>query len=254
MDTETIMLVSSFQRMIFASHNAAAQAAADLIISTVRAKPDAVLGLATGGTMEPVYARIVAAFKKGAVSFAQVTSFNLDEYVDLPPDHPNSYRSTMDELLFNHIDIDKARTFIPAARSDDSAARADDYERLIAETGGIDLQLLGIGGNGHIGFNEPGSSRDSRTRLVELHQKTIEANARFFDDRPMPSHAITMGIGTILSARNIAVVATGTTKADAVHAATLGGFDAACPASALQEHKHVSWFLDAAAAGQKAAA
>lgn len=248
------MLVSSSQRLIFSSDDAAAQAVADLIVATVKRKPDAVLGLATGGTMEPVYAKLVAAFRRGDISFSGVTSFNLDEYAGLPANHPGSYRSTMNALLFDHVDIDKRRTFLPEAdpeKPDDAGAR---YESMIAAAGGIDLQLLGIGRNGHIGFNEPGSAKESRTRLVELHAETLEANARFFSDRPVPSSAITMGIGTILSARQVALMATGASKAEAIRCATSGGFKADCPASALQEHGHVSWFLDTKAADLRLAA
>jgi glucosamine-6-phosphate deaminase len=248
------MLVSSSQRLVFSSQEAVAQAVADAVIAVVRRKPNAVLGLATGGTMEPVYARLVAAFRRGEVSFAGVTSFNLDEYSGLPAEHPGAYRSTMNGLLFDQIDIAKDRTFLPETDGIAPEQAGARYERRIAEAGGIDLQLLGIGRNGHIGFNEPGSTRDSRTRLVELHQDTLDANARFFSDRPVPSFAVTMGIATILEARQIALMATGASKADAVRLATAGRFQPECPASALQEHGNVAWFLDTAAAGLKQAA
>jgi glucosamine-6-phosphate deaminase len=248
------MLVSSSQRLVFSSEEAVAQAVADAVIAVIRRKPNAVLGLATGGTMEPVYARLVAAFRRGDVSFAGVTSFNLDEYSGLPAEHPGSYRSTMNGLLFDHVDIDKERTFLPEADGIAPDQAGACYERRIAEAGGIDLQLLGIGRNGHIGFNEPGSTRDSRTRLVVLHQDTLDANARFFSDRPVPSFAVTMGIATILEARQIALMATGASKADAIRLATAGRFQPQCPASALQEHDNVGWFLDTAAAGLKQAA
>ncbi|KPF44492.1 glucosamine-6-phosphate deaminase [Rhizobium sp. AAP43] len=248
------MLVSSSQRLIFSTPEAVANAVADLIIKVVQEKPSATLGLATGGTMEPVYARLVTAFKHGEISFSAVTSFNLDEYAELPPEHPGSYRSTMNALLFDHVDIDKSRTFLPEANGSEPDKSGARYEDMIAAAGGIDLQLLGIGRNGHIGFNEPGSARDSRTRLVNLHTDTLEANARFFADRPVPRSAMTMGIGTILSARKIALVATGASKTDAIHRATQGGFQADCPASALQDHGQVTWFLDTAAAGLQRAA
>jgi glucosamine-6-phosphate deaminase len=248
------MLVSSVQKLIFSTTDAVAQAVADRIAEVIRSKPAVVLGLATGGTMEPVYARLVAAFQKGEVSFAGVTSFNLDEYAGLSASHPGSYRSTMNRLLFDHVDIDKERTFLPEASPGAPDKAGEHYERMIAEAGGIDLLLLGIGRNGHIGFNEPGSVEDSRTRLVELHQDTLEANARFFSDQPVPATAITMGIGTILSAKQIALMATGASKQDAIRRATGGGFQIDCPASALQKHGDVRWFLDTAAAGLPMAA
>lgn len=248
------MLVSSSQRLTFSTEDAAAQSVADLIALTLRNTPSAVLGLATGGTMEPVYAKLVAAYRRGDISFAHCMTFNLDEYVGLSADHPGSYRSTMNALLFDHVDIDKARTFVPDASTDDAERIGEIYEEKIRAAGGIDLQLLGIGRNGHIGFNEPGSAKDSRTRLVTLHAETLEANARFFTDRPVPTSAVTMGIGTILSAAQIVVLATGAGKADAVLHATNGNFDPACPASALLEHNNVKWVLDTAAAGLKTAA
>ncbi len=242
------------QQHTFPSPQAAADAVAMHIINTLKTKPHAVLGLATGATMEPVYAYIVAAFKRGEVSFAGVTTFNLDEYAGLAPSDPGSYRSTMDRLLFDHVDIDKNRTFLPEASATAWEAAAERYEAMIVEAGGIDLQLLGIGRNGHIGFNEPGSLIDSRTRLVELHADTLAANARFFADGQVPKSAITMGIGTILSAREIVVLATGAAKAEAVNRAHSGAFSIDCPASALQTHGNVLWFLDTDAANARAAA
>jgi glucosamine-6-phosphate deaminase len=238
------------QQHTFPTKDAAAKAFAQHIISTLKAKPNAVLGLATGATMEPVYAHLVKAFKQGEISFAGVTTFNLDEYAGLAPSDPGSYRSTMNRLLFDHVDIDTSKTFLPEASSD----AAHHYENMIAQAGGIDLQLLGIGRNGHIGFNEPGSSLDSQTRLVELHDETLAANATFFADGKVPTSAVTMGIGTILSAREIIVLATGAAKAEAVRRAHNGAFLADCPASALQNHDHTIWFMDAAAASTQYAA
>lgn len=248
------MQTSSNQRQIFPTPDAAAKAVAAHIIATVKAKPNAVLGLATGATMEPVYAHLIEAYQRGDIRFSGVTTFNLDEYAGLPPSDPGSYRSTMDRLFFDHVDIDKANAFLPKASLDALDAAGKDYENQIAQAGGIDLQLLGIGRNGHIGFNEPGSAIDSRTRLVDLHDDTLAANARFFDGGKVPTSAITMGIGTILSAREIVVLATGAAKAQAVRNAHLGAFSQDCPASALQTHSHVLWFLDSAAADAKFAA
>lgn len=248
------MLVSSCQRMIFSTEEAAAAAAAEIIMRTVKARPNVVLGLATGVTMEPVYAKLVSAFEQGDVSFADITAFNLDEYAGLPASHPSSYRSTMNTLFFDHVDIDKSRTYLPETLSERQEEAGLHYEQMIADAGGIDLQLLGIGRNGHIGFNEPGSHKDSRTRLVGLHKETLEANSRFFTDRPVPVSAVTMGVGTILAAREIVVLATGQAKADAVYRANSGRFDPACPASALQDHARVTWVMDSAAAMGKIAA
>lgn len=248
------MPTSSGHTQTFQTQEAAAEAVAMHILGTVKTKPNAVLGLATGATMEPVYAHIIAAFQRGEVSFAGVTTFNLDEYAGLAPSDPGSYRSTMDRLLFDHVDIDKSRTFLPEASIDKWETAAEHYEQMIKDAGGIDLQLLGIGRNGHIGFNEPGSLITSRTRLVELHEDTLSANAKFFADGQVPRSAVTMGIGTILSAREIVVLATGAAKADAVRRAHSGAFNIDCPASALQNHSNVLWFLDTDAANARAAA
>ncbi|MEJ2022970.1 MAG: glucosamine-6-phosphate deaminase [Maritimibacter sp.] len=226
---------------------AAAQDLAQRIIDLVRVKPDAVLGLATGGTMEPVYAALIAAHRDG-LSFARVTSFNLDEYLGLPGSHPASYRATMQRLLFDHIDIDPANTHLPNGMAANLAAEAEDYERRIAAAGGIDLQILGIGRNGHIGFNEPGSAAGSRTRAVNLTASTIEANTRFFaEGEAQPDRAITMGIGTIMEAREVAVLATGMSKAQALSQALTGPVGPACPASILRDHPVASWIADAEA-------
>lgn len=224
---------------------AAAHAVADRIAERLKATPKIVLGLATGATMEPVYERLVALYRAGEISFAKVTSFNLDEYVGLPPADPRSYRSTMDSQLFDLVDIDKSRTFVPDGLAADPAAFGSRYEAMIREAGGIDLQLLGIGRNGHIGFNEPGADFAARTRVVDLEASTLEANSAFFDGALPPTQAMTMGIGTILGSREIIVLATGATKRDAVRAALLGDITPDCPATALRRHANVSWWLDA---------
>lgn len=224
---------------------AAAHAVADHIAARLKAKPNLVLGLATGSTMEPVYARLVELCNKGEISFAGVTTFNLDEYVGLPPSDPRSYRSTMDSQLFDLVDIDKARTFVPDGLAADPAAFGARYEAMIRDAGGIDLQLLGIGRNGHIGFNEPGASFDALTRVVDLEASTLEANSAFFDGAQPPSQAMTMGIGTILSSKEIVMLATGAVKRDAVRAALTGDVTTDCPASVLRRHANVSWWVDA---------
>lgn len=228
----------------------AATRTASLIVRQVQARPDAVLGLATGATMTPVHALLRAAHRAGQISFAQVTTFNLDEYLGLPPTDPRSYRATMQAELFDHVDIDPARTHLPIGDAPDPEAQAARYEAAIAAAGGIDLQLLGIGRNGHIGFNEPISSLTSRTRVKALTQETRAANARYFPEGGTPRFALTMGIGTITEARHCLMLATGAAKADAVAAMIEGPLSAACPASILQMHRHATVILDRTAAGR----
>lgn len=223
--------------------------AADMVVAAVRARPDTVLGLATGGTMLPLYARLVAAHAAGAVSFARVTTFNLDEYIGLSPEHPCSYHTYMRAAFFDHVDIDRTRTHLPQGDSADPVAESQRYEALITSCGGIDLQLLGIGQNGHIGFNEPTSSLGSRTRIKTLTASTRAANAGYFDrSEDIPAHAITMGIRTILEARHCLLLATGAAKAAAAAAMIEGPLSAACPASALQMHPAATVVLDRDAA------
>ena len=222
---------------------------ADLVCEALGARPDLVLGLATGGTMVPVYAELVRRHRAGALSLSDVTSFNLDEYVGLAPDHPGSYHRFMAEALFELTDIRPDRTHLPRGDAADPAQEADLYEARIRAAGGIDLQLLGIGSNGHIGFNEPTSSLASRTRIKTLTETTRSANRRFFDsDAAVPRFAITMGIATILEARACILLATGAAKAQAIAAMIEGPLSAACPASALQMHPRATIILDAAAA------
>lgn len=223
--------------------------AADLVIGAVNAKPAAVLGLATGATMQPLYQALVAACRAGRVSFSRAMTFNLDEYVGLAPDHPCSYHTAMRQALFDHVDIDLARTHLPRGNAADPVAESRRYEALIAACGGIDLQLLGIGGNGHIGFNEPTSSLGSRTRIKTLTAATRQANAAFFaPGERMPTTAITMGIRTILDARACVLLAVGPAKAAAVAAMIEGPLSASCPASALQLHPAATVLLDREAA------
>lgn len=215
--------------------------------------PDATLGLATGGTMTPVYQELARRHREDGLSFADITSFNLDEYIGLPPSHPRSYRRDMEDRLFAHIDIKRTRTHIPAGDAADPEAEARTYEARIEAAGGIDLQLLGIGVNGHIGFNEPSSSLGSTTRIKRLAPSTIEANRRFFKaDEAIPTHAITVGIQTIMRAGMILLLATGERKAEAVAAMIEGPVSTFCPASALQFHPNVTVLLDPAAASRLA--
>ncbi|WP_375688269.1 glucosamine-6-phosphate deaminase [Pseudooceanicola sp. LIPI14-2-Ac024] len=222
---------------------------ADILCDAVAARHGAVLGLATGGTMEPVYALLRDRLAAGTLDLSGTTTFNLDEYVGLAGDHPQSYRATMNRLLFDAADLRRSRTHLPDGAASDPATEARRYDAAIAAAGGIDLQLLGIGGNGHIGFNEPTSSLGSRTRVKTLTAETRAANARFFGpEEEAPRYAITMGIATILESRSCVLLATGPGKAAAVAAAIEGPVSAACPASALQLHPSATMILDPEAA------
>ena len=239
--------------LIFGSAEHAADRVAQEIVATVSARPGAVLGLATGGTMPPVYRRLAEACRAGAVSFSRATSFNLDEYIGLAPDHPCSYRHFMTEQLFKQVDFAPERTHLPKGDAPDPVVESARYEGLIGSAGPIDLQLLGLGGNGHIGFNEPTSSLGSRTRIKTLTAATRDANRRFLapGEEP-PKYAITVGIKTILEARAIILLATGAAKADAVAAMIEGPLGAHCPATALQLHPEVTVVLDQLAASKLA--
>jgi glucosamine-6-phosphate deaminase len=226
---------------------------AGLIAARLRRVPTSVLGLATGGTMEAVYSRLIAAYQAGQVSFAQARSFNLDEYVGLAPDHPCSYWRYMKAQLFDHVDLPPGASHLPRGDAPDPEAEAQRYEAAIVAAGDIGLQLLGLGANGHIGFNEPTSSLSSLTRIKTLTRSTRAANARFFARaEEVPRLAITMGIGTILRAEEVVLLAFGTSKAAPVAAMIEGPLSAACPASALQLHRKVTVVLDQAAAGNLA--
>ncbi|PCI88923.1 MAG: glucosamine-6-phosphate deaminase [Hyphomicrobiales bacterium] len=237
--------------LITDSADSAAQKAASFMQQFVIDKPNAVLGLATGGTMLKVYHHMIEFFKAGDFSYANVQTFNLDEYVGLAGTHPASYRYYMNENLFQHIDINLANTHLPNGQSDDLPAEANRYEDAIHQAGGLDAILLGLGKNGHIGFNEPASSLASRTRLKTLAKSTREANMKYFkhiDD--VPKYAITMGIRTILDTQNCILIATGKAKAQAVADMIEGPMSANCPASALQMHQYTTVILDKAAASK----
>lgn len=233
------------------------QTAAQILVQTVQAKPHAVLGLPTGGTSKPVYQAVVKAYQQKQLSLALVKTFNLDEYMGLPADHPQSYRSFMQKHLFSQTDIQLSNTHFPVVESgvkggvEHATEMARIYEDKIQQAGGIDLQILGLGSNGHIGFNEPTSSLSSRTRLKTLTQRTLKDNQRFFDKHEFqPNLALTMGIGTIMDARKIVILASGNHKANAVATAIEGPIAATCPATALQQHARVKFIVDLAAAAQ----
>jgi len=233
------------------SAKAASRLAARLVARTVRDKPDCVLGLATGGTPMQLYAELVRLHRAEELSFGRVSAFNLDEYVGLPQDHPQSYRRYMEEHFFRHIDIDPESVHIPDGTTDDIPNECHAYEIAISDAGGIDLQVLGIGTDGHIGFNEPSSSLASRTRIKTLTDRTRRDNAKYFGAiEEVPKHVVTMGIGTIMEARQILLMAFGRQKAAAVAAAVEGPIAAKMPASILQMHPTVKIFLDEEAASQ----
>ncbi len=225
--------------------------AAHIMARLVRAKPTCVLGLATGSTPIGVYQELIRLHREEGLDFAQVTTFNLDEYVGLGPTHPQSYRFFMQQQLFDHVNLDPGRVHVPDGRALDFEHFCQGYEDQIRLAGGIDLQLLGIGSDGHIAFNEPGSSLGSRTRLKTLASTTIRDNARFFGSREqVPRLAVTMGVGTILDAKKCLLVANGEHKAEAVRDTIEGPVTAQVTASALQLHRDVVIILDQAAASR----
>jgi len=228
---------------------AIAQEIADLIEIRSKSGKPTVLGLATGATPLPLYGELIRLHREKKLSFRSVITFNLDEYEGLGPTHPHSYRSFMEENLFRHLDIPKANIHIPDGLTSDAAKHCADYEAAIHAAGGIDLQILGIGRTGHIGFNEPPSAADSRTRRVHLDELTRRDNAAFFGDlAQVPHGALTMGVATILEARRVELIAFGEAKADIVRRAIKDAPSADCPATWLQQHPRCTFNLDAAAA------
>ncbi|MFD1911224.1 glucosamine-6-phosphate deaminase [Halodurantibacterium flavum] len=236
--------------MVLPTPGDVAQKAAALIAGAVRTGRARVLGLATGRTPLGVYTILSQEMRAGTLSLAGTTTFNLDEYAGIPADHPSSYRSYMNRHLFAASDIDMARTHLPDGMAPDPVRAAADYEAMIETAGGIDLQILGIGQNGHIGFNEPGSRFDSRTRIVPLAPSTRAANAGDFPGGTVPEKAVTMGIGTILAAKKILLLASGPAKAEALAAMLEGPVTPACPASALRLHPDATVICDTAAAAR----
>lgn len=223
--------------------------AAKIFRKVVKENPEAVLGLATGGTPEPMYAELVKIHQGEKLNFSKVTTFNLDEYVGLDANHPASYAYYMNEKLFKHVGIKSKQVHIPNGKASDIPRECQEYEKAIKKSGGIDLQLLGIGRDGHIGFNEPSSSLASRTRIKTLTQKTVEANKIYFKEgEEMPRHVITMGIGTIMETRKCVMLAYGESKAEAVAQMIEGPITSMVPASILQMHPSVVVIIDEAAA------
>ena len=235
--------------LIFDNAEEAAEYISVEILRALARKPDLVLGLATGSSPLGVYSRLIRAHRDDGVSFAQVRTFNLDEYLGLTPKHPQSFERFMRTHLFDQLDIPAKNVHFPPTSGRALESQCARYEESITSVGGIDVQVLGIGSNGHIGFNEPTSSLVSRTRIKTLTRKTREDNARFYDDpQAQPQLAVTMGIGTILDAKRIFLQAYGVKKAAAVHAAIEGPISAFWPASALQMHPKTSFYLDSQSA------
>ncbi len=223
-----------------ADYAAMSRRAANIIAAEIHKKPDCVLGLATGSTPIGTYKNLVDMYKNGDISFKEVKSVNLDEYKGLAGTHDQSYRYFMQDNLFNHVDIDVANTNVPNGQAEDPEAECKAYDELIAGMGYADLQLLGLGNNGHIGFNEPDTCFTKETHVVDLTQSTIDANSRLFESADdVPRQALTMGIGCIMAARRILLIASGEAKAEALYNAFCGPITPDCPASILQLHQDV---------------
>lgn len=222
--------------------------AANIISAQIIMKPDCVLGLATGSSPVGTYQQLIDWYEKGDLDFSGVTSINLDEYKGLAPENEQSYRHFMNTNLFDHVNINKANTYVPDGLEADSAKACSNYNRIIETSGGIDLQLLGLGHNGHIGFNEPGAAFECETHCVDLTESTIEANKRFFESEDMvPRQAYTMGIKNIMQAKKVLVIVSGADKAAILKRVLQGPVTPEVPASILQLHNDVTFVADEAA-------
>lgn len=230
-----------FQWIEVSSYEKMSRLAATIFAEQLTTKPDSVLGLATGSSPIGFYKEMIRRHKADEFSFTRATTFNLDEYVGIGPNDPTSYHTFMEENFFGHIDLPESRRHLPNGLATDLQQECLRYEKLIAESGGIDLQLLGVGVNGHIGFNEPGSRFDSRTQIVELTEETRTSNARFFDkEEDIPVDAVTMGIGTIMEAKRIVLLAFGDNKMDVVRRLQNGAVTEEFPVSILRTHPDVT--------------
>ncbi len=235
--------------VVLESADAIGELVADTIVAAANMKPTLTLGLATGSSPLPTYRFLANRYEVGDVSLAHASAFLLDEYIGLTADHPETYANFIQEHFTRHVDVAAENVRGPDARSDDLLVECADYERRITESGGVDIQLLGIGTDGHVGFNEPASSLASRTRLKTLTTQTRQDNARFFASLDeVPRHVLTQGLGTILEARHLVLIATGANKAKAIAAAVEGPVTAMCPASILQMHPHATVLVDGDAA------
>ncbi|WP_332697753.1 glucosamine-6-phosphate deaminase [Halalkalibacter lacteus] len=230
------------------NHEEMSEQACRIVLDKVSSLPSPVLGLATGSTPERLYELLIDQYNRKAVSFAHTTTFNLDEYVGLDKTHSNSYRYYMENQFFKKIDIQKSHTYVPNGTGDDLEQECLHYEKLITDAGGIDLQILGLGLNGHIGFNEPGTSFSTKTHVVDLEFTTRKANARFFRSaKEVPHQAITMGIETILQSKQILLLVSGKQKAEALQRLFYGDATEEFPASVLKNHSNVTIIADEAA-------
>ena len=236
--------------LVFESYEEMSRAAADIMADVVKSKPDGVLGLATGSTPVGMYNCLADMCKSGELDFSNVKTVNLDEYYPISPDNRQSYRYFMNENLFSKININIDNTNVPAGNAEDADLECQRYEKLIDSLGGIDIQVLGIGQNGHIGFNEPEEKLYSETHVTGLTESTMQANARFFsEDEVMPDKALTMGMGSIFKADKILVLANGKSKRDAVNQLVSGRITTSCPVTLLNLHKDVTLICDKEALG-----
>ncbi|MDQ0102453.1 glucosamine-6-phosphate deaminase [Paenarthrobacter nicotinovorans] len=227
----------------------AGSVAASIFAQQITTNPATVLGLATGSTPLTTYAALASVVEEGAIDVSGVRGFALDEYLGVPPEHPESYRSVITREVVEPLGLNPDHVFTPRGTGPDITQAGDEYEAMIADAGGIDIQILGIGSNGHVGFNEPGSSLASSTRIKALAEQTRRDNARFFDSPDqVPTHCITQGLGTILKARQLVLLAFGANKAQAVAAALEGPVSAAVPGSVIQQHPRTTVIIDEAAA------
>lgn len=227
-------------------YNSMSKVAANIVKDKMKSKPNIILGLATGSTPEGLYKELIKLHKEEDLDFSNVITFNLDEYVGIDGDHPNSYRYFMDDMLFNYVNIKKDNTFVPNGKSEDPENYCKEYDKLIDEKGAIDLQVLGIGENGHIGFNEPDDELNVGTSIVKLTESTIQANSRFFDSiEEVPKTAITMGIGSIMKAKEIILLASGKNKAKVIKELLKSEkITTKLPASMLLLHPNVTIIVD----------
>lgn len=223
--------------------------AANFIIDLIKDKPDSVLGLATGGTPEGMYAELVKAYEAGKISFKDVRTYNLDEYIGLDGNHEQSYRHFMNKQLFDHVDIDKNNTYVPNGKAEDLEAECENYEKILKDLSYADIQILGIGTNGHIGFNEPAEELILPTHVEPLVEATIEANSRYFDSKDeVPKEAISMGIGSILKAKHIILLASGPSKNEIMKYFNNDKISTNIPASLIKLHPNVTIIMDEEAA------
>ncbi|AUF83781.1 glucosamine-6-phosphate deaminase [Mesoplasma syrphidae] len=232
--------------IIVKDNQEAGTVAANIIAERIKQNPKIVLGLATGSTPITTYQTLVKKCQEDNLDFSRITTFNLDEYKGLLPTHEQSYRYFMNQNLFDHININKAQTFIPSGID---LQDPEQYDNSIESAGGIDLQLLGLGVNGHVGFNEPGTSFDSKTAVVDLAQSTISSNSRFFSTKEeVPTQAVSMGLASIMNAKEILLIATGSNKAEAVYHLVKGKVTEQWPCSILQKHSNTTIIIDKKAA------